>query len=39
MVQAIPGARRLILSGVSHFAMWRKPKKFNQAVLPFLAGG
>ena len=33
----IPGARLLILPGVSpHFAMWEKPKEFNQAVL---AGG
>jgi pimeloyl-ACP methyl ester carboxylesterase len=39
MAQAIPNARLLILPGVSHFAMWQKPKDFNQAVLAFLAGG
>ncbi len=38
MAQLIPDAKLVILSGVSHFAMWQQPKLFNKAVLDFLAG-
>jgi len=37
MADAIPGAKLLILPGVSHFAFWQKPDEFNRAVLEFLA--
>jgi pimeloyl-ACP methyl ester carboxylesterase len=38
LARSIPGARLVILPGVSHFAMLQKPKLFNAAVLGFLAG-
>lgn len=37
MASNIPGARLVILSGVSHFAMLQDPRKFNGAVLEFLS--
>ncbi len=33
---AIPGARLIILKGVSHFAMLQDPRQFNAAMLGFL---
>lgn len=36
MAKAIPGAKLVILPGVSHFAMVQDPQLFNQAVLEFL---
>jgi len=36
MANAIPGAKLVILKGVSHFAFLQKPDEFNQAVLDFL---
>jgi len=36
MAKAIPGAKLVILPGVSHFAMLQNPQLFNQAVLEFL---
>ena len=36
MVAAIPGARLVILPGVSHFGMWQDPALFNKAALDFL---
>ena len=36
MSKAIPGAKLVILPGLSHFAMLQDPKAFNQAVLEFL---
>lgn len=36
MAKAIPGAKLVILPGLSHFAMVQDPKAFNQAVLEFL---
>lgn len=36
MASSIPGARLVILSDVSHFAMLQNPRKFNAAVLEFL---
>jgi pimeloyl-ACP methyl ester carboxylesterase len=36
MANAIPGAKLVILKGVSHFAFVQKPDEFNQAVLDFL---
>lgn len=36
LAKHIPGAKLVILPGVSHFAMWQKPGEFNQAVLDFL---
>lgn len=36
MADAIPGAKLVILKGVSHFAFLQKPDEFNQAVLDFL---
>jgi len=36
MSKAIPGAKLVILPGVSHFAFLQKPDLFNQAVLDFL---
>ena len=33
----VPGAKLLILPGVSHFAMLQNPALFNAAVLKFLA--
>ena len=34
----MPGAKLLILPGVSHSAMLQNPAEFNAAVLKFLAG-
>jgi pimeloyl-ACP methyl ester carboxylesterase len=39
MASAIPGARLVILPGVSHFAMLQNPTEFNAAVLEFLRDG
>ncbi|MGE0116563.1 MAG: alpha/beta fold hydrolase [Dongiaceae bacterium] len=36
MANAIPGAKLVILKGVSHFAFVQKPDEFNQAALDFL---
>ncbi len=36
MADTIPGARLVILPGVSHFAMLQNPAEFNAAVLHFL---
>ena len=36
MADAIPGARLVILPGVSHFAFLQKPDEFNAAMLDFL---
>ena len=36
MAKAIPGAKLVILPGLSHFAMLQNPAAFNQAVLEFL---
>jgi pimeloyl-ACP methyl ester carboxylesterase len=33
---AIPGARRIVLHGVSHFAPWQDPDGFNAAMIGFL---
>jgi pimeloyl-ACP methyl ester carboxylesterase len=38
LAAAIPGARRLTLPGVSHFAPLQRPAVFNQAILDFLGG-
>ena len=38
MAKAIPGAKLVILPGVSHFAFLQNPEQFNQAVLEFLGG-
>jgi pimeloyl-ACP methyl ester carboxylesterase len=38
MAKLIPGAKLVILPGVSHFAFSQKPEEFNKAVLDFLAG-
>jgi pimeloyl-ACP methyl ester carboxylesterase len=38
LAAAIPGARRLTLPGVSHFAPVQRPEVFNAAMLDFLAG-
>jgi pimeloyl-ACP methyl ester carboxylesterase len=37
LAAAIPGARRLTLPGVSHFAPVQRPDVFNAAMLDFLA--
>jgi pimeloyl-ACP methyl ester carboxylesterase len=37
MANAIPGAKLVILPGVSHFAFLQNPEQFNRAVLDFLA--
>ena len=37
MAKLIPGAKLLILPGVSHFAVLQNPGEFNAAVLKFLA--
>ena len=39
LAQQVPGAKLLILPGVSHFAPWQDPARFNAAVLEFLSGG
>jgi pimeloyl-ACP methyl ester carboxylesterase len=36
MAEAIPGAKLVILPGLSHFAMLQDPAAFNHAVLEFL---
>jgi len=36
MSKAIPGAKLIILPGLSHFAMLQDPAAFNHAVLEFL---
>ena len=36
MAKEVPGAKLLILPGVSHFAMLQNPAEFNAAVLGFL---
>ena len=36
LVATIPGARRVDLPGVSHFAMLQRPDAFNRALLEFL---
>jgi pimeloyl-ACP methyl ester carboxylesterase len=38
MAREIPGAKLVILSGVSHFAMFQNPEEFNAALETFLAG-
>jgi pimeloyl-ACP methyl ester carboxylesterase len=38
LARAIPGAKLVILPGVSHFAMLQDPKQFNDALLAFLEG-
>jgi pimeloyl-ACP methyl ester carboxylesterase len=37
LAAAIPGAKLIILDGVSHFAPLQNPKQFNDAMLAFLA--
>ena len=37
MARVVPGARLVILPGVSHFAMLQNPAQFNKALLDFLA--
>ena len=37
LAREVPGAKLLILPGVSHFAMLQNPALFNQAVVDFLA--
>ena len=39
LARSIPGARLVILPGVSHFAMLQDPPLFNKAVLSFLGDG
>ena len=36
LAQTIPGARFVMLPGVSHFAPLQRPELFNEAVLAFL---
>lgn len=38
LARSIPGARFILLEGVSHFAPLQRPDLFNDAVLAFLAG-
>jgi pimeloyl-ACP methyl ester carboxylesterase len=38
MAREIPGAKLVILPGVSHFAMFQNPEEFNAALETFLAG-
>jgi pimeloyl-ACP methyl ester carboxylesterase len=38
LARAIPGAKLLILTGVSHFAPLQDPDGFNKAVLDFIGG-
>jgi len=38
LARAIPGAKLLILPGVSHFAQFQAPAEYNRAVLAFLDG-
>jgi pimeloyl-ACP methyl ester carboxylesterase len=39
LARAIPGAKLVILPGVSHFAMLQRPTEFNAALLAFLGPG
>lgn len=34
----IPGARLIVLPGVTHFALLQRPKEFNRAMLDYLQG-
>ena len=36
LVRSIPGARKIVLPAVSHFAMLQRPDEFNRAMLDFL---
>lgn len=36
LAQTIPGAKYVLLEGVSHFAPLQRPARFNDALLPFL---
>jgi pimeloyl-ACP methyl ester carboxylesterase len=36
LARTIPGAALLILPDVSHFALWQRPERFNEALLAFL---
>ncbi len=36
MARLIPGARLIILPGVSHFALWQDPSGYNAALTDFL---
>lgn len=38
LARSIPGARFILLEGVSHFAPLQRPDLFNDAVLAFLSG-
>ena len=38
LAKGIPGARLILLPGVSHFAPLQRPGQFNEAVLSFLRG-
>lgn len=38
LARTIPGAQRITLPGVSHFALLQRPDEFNQALLAFLGG-
>ncbi len=38
LARAIPGAKLLIMPGVSHFAHWQAPDEYNRAVLAFIDG-
>lgn len=38
LARSIPGAKLIILPGVSHFAMLQDPRAFNSAMLAFLRG-
>lgn len=36
LAQTIPGAKLILLRGVSHFAPWQAPAQFNRSMLAFL---
>lgn len=36
LVELVPGAQLVVLTGVSHFAMWQDPATFNATLLAFL---
>ena len=36
LAKTIPGARLIILPGVSHFAPWQSPEAFNKSMIDFL---
>jgi pimeloyl-ACP methyl ester carboxylesterase len=38
LARTVPGATLTILPGVSHFAPWQRPARFNATVLAFLDG-